>query len=752
MKEFSGEVSDEYYINLKNAIQKMDRGHNFNLISKAYSFAKTAHEGQFRLSSGQPYVSHPVSVALILLELGLDTSTIVAGLLHDVVEDTAVSIEALKLEFGSEVAAIVEGVTKLDSVIKKGIAGDSKVAYGVEAQQQIENIRKMLLATAKDVRVIIVKLADRLHNMRTASGWNEQKRRKKALETMEIYVPLAQRFGMAVVKEELQNLALKILDPIAYEEISKMLKFKQRKFKTRKLNSKTYIGHLESKVRQVLKPIVSNVKISGRVKSHCALYFKIYVNGKDWGEVFDIYAIRIVVDTILECYGVLGVVHNLFKPLQNRFKDYIATPKANFYQSLHTTVIDEFGIPFEIQIRTKQMQYMAEYGIAAHWKYKQNIIEQGNLEGKLSWLRRIIEMQQESENVDDFFRLFKTDIGSEEVFVFTSSGEVKSLPVHSTVIDFAYLLGSNVGNRMIGAKIDGQSVPVETKIESNQVIEIITTTSAKGCGPKRSWLNVAKTSIARNKIRAWFKKERHHENISRGRAELKKEFSRNGIDLKKAELPIFVEQIAKLQNFDSADDFYAALGYGAVNVHKIANRIKQAYLNFRKIDFKANFNLTNPIKISSRISRVFVEGIGRCTVVLSKCCNPILGCTVVGYITKNKKISVHCLSCANVRRIQNNVNRQNRFINVQFDESLNTTYCSSLKIVVQNTIGVIGAINSKLRNFKVEVKKFNAEFTSDGFIQMKISILIFGVNQLKNVVSALKKVRGVSSVNISTKF
>ena len=305
-----------------------------DIITKAYNFARQAHKGVRRLS-GEPYILHPIAVAQIACEeMGLGSTSICSALLHDVVEDTAVSIEALKLEFGSEVAAIVEGVTKLDSVIKKGIAGDSKVAYGVEAQQQIENIRKMLLATAKDVRVIIVKLADRLHNMRTASGWNEQKRRKKALETMEIYVPLAQRFGMAVVKEELQNLALKILDPIAYEEISKMLKFKQRKFKTRKLNSKTYIGHLESKVRQVLKPIVSNVKISGRVKSHCALYFKIYVNGKDWGEDFDIYAIRIVVDTILECYGVLGVVHNLFKPLQNRFKDYIATPKANFYQSL----------------------------------------------------------------------------------------------------------------------------------------------------------------------------------------------------------------------------------------------------------------------------------------------------------------------------------------------------------------------------------------------------------------------------------
>lgn len=744
--------TDEQCLELKKAIKKADRGHNLGLIERAYEFAKKAHEGQFRLS-GQPYITHPVGVALILLELGMDTNSIVAGLLHDVVEDTKISSAVLEAEFGVSIAAIVEGLTKLKTVIKRG--SDSEGSKGVESVQmqhsQIENIRKMLLATAKDVRVIIVRLADRLHNMRTASGWVEKKRREKALETMEIYAPLAQRLGMTVVKEELQDLAIKILDPIAYDEISKMLKFKQQKIRKKNLKGRTYIEHLETSAFEALKSMVPDVKISGRVKSHYALYLKIYINGKEWDEVFDIYAIRIVVNSILECYAVLGAMHKLFKPLHNRFKDYIATPKANFYQSLHTTVMDEFGVPFEIQIRTKQMQYMAEYGIAAHWKYKQKIENASKLEEKLSWVRRIIEMQQESENVDDFFHLFKADLSSEEVFVFTPSGEVKILPVSSTVVDFAYLIGANVGNRMIGAKINGKLASIETKVESNQVIEIITTNS-KNYGPKRSWLGVAKTSVARNKIRAWFKKERRCENVARGRNEIKNEFLRNGIELKKMELPVFVEKIANFQGVGSVDDFYAAVGYGAINVSKIMNKIKQSYFEFRKIDFKSNENVISSIKISNKFSQVFVDGVGMCSFKLAKCCNPIPGCKIVGYITKSKTISVHCLGCSNVSHIQKNVSRQNRFIVMHFDEDLKQTYCSNLKIIMQNEGNVIGTITSKLINLKVKIKNFSADFVDEGSVQIRLSILVFCVSQLKNVVSALKKLRGVSSVVIATKF
>ncbi len=554
---------------LMAAVEKANKNMDLKIIKKAYEFAKKSHEGQYRLS-GEEYITHPISVALILIDFGMDVNSIVAGLLHDVVEDTEVSKKKIAAIFGEDVASLVDGVTKLGNV-----------PLTTKRERQVENIRKMILAMSKDVRVIIIKLADRLHNMRTAKGWSEQKRRNKSLETMEIYAPIAQRLGMRLIKEELEDIAIYYLDPIAYEEITVMLKEKEKANAT-SLKSKSYIKYVENMAFNRIKNHVKDVKISGRLKSHCGIYFKVYVNGKDWDEVFDIYAIRIIVNTVSECYFVLGAMHDIFTPLANRFKDYISTPKPNMYQSLHTTVIGPGGVSFEIQIRTWEMHYTAEYGIAAHWKYKQKVNGQGSsLEEKLSWIRRMIETQQESENDEEFLQTIKTGLGGEEVFVFTPKGEVKSLPVGSTIIDFAYSIHSEVGNKMVGAKVDGKICQIERKIEMNQVIEIITTKS-QSHGPSRRWLNVVKTSEARNKIRAWFKRERKAENIEHGLEELKREFVRNGIQLTKNNFNKFVKEVCEKYNFSDVEKFYASIGYGGINILKLMPSIKNLYLSYEK--------------------------------------------------------------------------------------------------------------------------------------------------------------------------
>ena len=466
---------------LLSAIHSAERSYDVSLILRAYEFAKACHSDQKRLS-GEPYITHPVGVALILLDLGMDSSSIAAGLLHDVIEDTKTSKQNICEAFGEDIAFLVDGATKLKNI-----------PLHTQEEQQIENLRKMLLAMSQDIRVIIIKLADRLYNMRTADAWPEQKRRDKSLETMEIYAPLAQRLGMTTIKEELEDISFRYLDPIAYDEITEVLKQKRELTRSMDFGNKTYIEYIEQKVHDKIKDMVSRVKISGRIKSHYGIYRKVYMKGKDWDEVFDIYAIRIIVNTVLECYSILGAMHDMFTPIPNRFKDYISTPKPNMYQSLHTTVIAADGIPFEIQIRTFEMHYVAEYGIAAHWKYKQGVDKNDDLAKKMAWIRHIIELQQEAKNTEDLMNSIKTDIGSEEVFVFTPNGEVKSLPVGSTIIDFAYLIHSEIGHKMIGGKIDGKIAPIETKLKTNQVVEIITTKSASH-GPSRNWLNIVKTS------------------------------------------------------------------------------------------------------------------------------------------------------------------------------------------------------------------------------------------------------------------
>lgn len=716
--------------NLLNAIKHADHSYNIDLITRAFEFAKDCHSCQKRLS-GEPYITHPIHVALILINLGMDTNSVVAGLLHDVIEDTKVSKKDISEKFGTDVSLLVDGVTKL-----------SNVPLYTKEEQHIENIRKMLLAMSKDIRVIVIKLADRLHNMRTAQAWSEQKRRDKSLETMEIYAPLAQRLGMNTIKEELEDIALKYLDPVAYEEITQMLQ-KQELANSIYLNNETYVEYIEQKVYNKIKNIVSNAKINGRLKSHYGIYRKVYINGKDWEEVFDIYAIRVIVNSVSECYNVLGAMHEIFTPIPNRFKDYISTPKPNMYQSLHTTVIGTGGIPFEIQIRTFDMHYIAEYGIAAHWKYKQGVQNDG-LEKRLSWIRRIIEMQRESETAEDFMQSIKTDIGSEEVFVFTPSGEVKTLPVGSTIIDFAYSIHSEVGNKMIGGKIDGKIAPIETKIKTNQVIEIITTKSANH-GPSRHWLKLVKTSEAKHKIKSWFKKEKRSENIQEGMTEIKREFARNNINLVENELSVFLDSIARRHKFNSTDDFYAAIGYGGIVVSKIMPHIKDAYSKYKNVPVVSK--QVQSTRGFSSSSGVIVEGIDHCLVNLAKCCNPVPGNSIIGFITRGNGVTVHKTICPNILNTQKDITQLDKFIPVHWENSPNNRYISSLKILAQNQDNIVAKITSELSQLNITINELNAKFLKNNNVSIVFSIWISHISQLKTIIQKLKKLTGIISID-----
>ena len=507
------EEAAKTYADLVSLIEKSEKEYDLALIEKAYQFAEAAHQGQVR-RSGEPYIIHPIAVAYKLVEFGMDTPSVVAGLLHDVIEDTPVTYDDIVKAFGKEIANLTDGVTKL-----------GKIPFSSREEQQAENLRKMLIAMSEDIRVIIIKFADRMHNLATLEYVAPQKQRDKALECLEVYAPIAHRLGMRKVKEYMEDVSLKYLDPVAYKEIEDNLEARSTK-------RKQFIETTKEMIRSRVEPLIPGVYIEGRVKSVNGIYRKMFIQGKSFDEIYDVFALRVIVDTINDCYNVLGIIHDMFTPLPNRFKDYISTPKQNMYQSLHTTVISKEGIPFEVQIRTWEMHHTAEYGIAAHWKYKLGMTS-GNekpdsLEGRLQWIRNMLDNQSESEDITDLVRSIKTDLAPEEVFVFTPKGDVINLPMGSTVIDFAYAIHSAVGNRMIGAKVDQKIVPLDYKVKTGEIIEILTTKEV-GRGPNRDWLSIVRTSEARNKIRAWFKKEKRDENIVEGKAELEREFKRNGI-------------------------------------------------------------------------------------------------------------------------------------------------------------------------------------------------------------------------------
>ncbi|OUP68253.1 (p)ppGpp synthetase [Anaerotruncus colihominis] len=724
-----------YYVidDLQRAIDRSGRAYDREKIMAAYQLANDAHNGQCRVS-GEPYISHPIAVAIILVDLGMDSECIQAALLHDVVEDTDITSEAVEKQFGTDVALLVNGVTKL-----------GKISFTSREEQQAENVRKMLLAMAQDVRVIIIKLADRLHNMRTIEVMPEQKRRDKALETMEVYAPLAHRLGIRAVKEELEDISLRYLDPVAYHEIESMLELKRA-------DRQSFLEKIKDKIRERLAAEYNDIYVDGRVKSVYGIYRKMYIQGKAFEEIFDIYAVRIIVDSVNECYNILGIIHDLFRPLPNRFKDYISTPKPNMYQSLHTTVIDKEAIPFEVQIRTWDMHHTAEYGIAAHWKYKVGVTGRDKLEERLAWIRQLIENQKEADDVEDIVRSIKSDLSPEEVFVFTPKGDVISLPVGSTVIDFAYAIHTEVGNRMVGAKIDGRIVALDTPVRTGQIIEVVTT-NAKDHAPSRDWLKIVKTTEARNKIRNWYKKERREENIEQGRGELEKEFRRNMITLPDGKLPEFLSAIAKRQHFELADDFLAAIGYGGVLLSKIMPRIKETFIRMYRTDPHAAPSPA-PVKqhrVRGASGGVIVEGLDSCLVKFARCCNPLPGDEIIGFVTRGFGVSIHKKDCPNVINSINDPNNAERWVRAEWalDQAKREHFKSTIEIVTDDRLGALADISVALSSMRISISTLMAREVKTGENVVTVTFTVSDIDQLNFIINNLKKIPGVERVTRS---
>lgn len=733
-KEFVPENPDELYGKLIKLVRENMTENDVSLVEKAYFIAKKAHEGQYRFS-GEPYIIHPVSVAIILYNLGMDGESMAAALLHDVVEDTDMTKENIQEEFGEDVANLVEGVTKL-----------GKVPIFTKEEQQAENVRKMLMAMSQDIRVIIIKLADRIHNMRTLSFMRPDKRREKAQETLEIYAPIAHRLGIRGVKEELEDLAISYLDPVAYKEIRDRLEQQQSK-------RKEYLDSIQKKISERIKLVVPNASISGRIKSVHGIYRKMYMQGKSFDEIYDIYAVRIIVDDVIDCYNCLGIIHDMFKSIPGRFKDYISTPKANMYQSLHTTVIGDEGIPFEVQIRTWEMHRTAEYGVAAHWKYKLGMSGRQKFEEKFSWIRQLLESQNVSENPQDIVNTIKTDLVQEEVFVFTPKGTVINLPAGATVVDFAYAIHSAVGNRMVGAKVDGRIVPIDYVVKTGEIVEIITS-SQQNKGPSRDWLKFVKTSGARNKIRSWFKKERREENILEGKMEVEREFKRNFIRLSDQQFDKFILEVAQRQRFNSAEDFYAAIGYGGISLNKMMPHIKDEYVKEFKQPEPVEedvIKITKPSQKKRTKSQdgVVIEGIDNCLIKLSKCCSPVPGDKIIGFITRGHGVSIHKRDCTNVPKVIELADEPDRWIPAGWDESVKEDFTATVSLTCLDRVGLMADISKMIADMRVMIYGINTKSKKDGRASLELTIGVNGIEHLNSVMAKLRKINGVLDVERS---
>ncbi len=697
-------------------------------VKKAYKIAADAHEGQKRLS-GEPYIMHPLSVALILASLGMDEASIVAAILHDTVEDTALTHEEVKKEFGETIADLVDGVTKI-----------GRVPLQTKEEQQAENIRKMLIAMSRDIRVIIIKLADRLHNMRTLEFKPEPRRREIARETIEIYAPIAHRLGIRPIKEELEDLSISYLDPVAYREIGESL---EKQSKTRN----EFLADIQGRIEERVKSVVSGAQVSGRIKSVHGIYRKMYMQNKNFDQIYDIYAVRIIVDTVIDCYNCLGIIHDMFNSIPGRFKDYISTPKPNMYQSLHTTVLGKEGIPFEVQIRTWEMHHTAEYGIAAHWKYKLGMSGKAKFEERLSWIRQLLENQSDSEDVEDIVTTIKSDLVPEEVFVFTPKGDVFSLPSGATVVDFAYAIHSAVGNKMVGAKVDGKIVPLDYKVKTGEIVEIMTS-SQQGKGPSRGWLSIAQTSQARSKIRQWFKKERREENIIEGRAQIEREFKRNFIRLTESEYNDFILKVAERQHCNSIDDFYAAIGYGGISLMRLMPRIKDDYSKLNKSD-EPVITLAQPKKRTKSNEGVVVEGIDNCLIKFSRCCNPLPGDDIIGFITRGHGVSIHTRSCTNVPDDISKAGEPERWIEAYWDKGIREDFKCTLQLYCLNRIGLLADVSSMLANMRIMINDISTRNTKDGRAIVMVTVSVNGVEHLNSLVSKIEKIDGVLSIERS---
>ena len=730
---------DEQFEKLENTVREYNPGADFKRIRESYEFAKQ-HHGEQRRKSGELYITHPLAVAQIVAEeLHLDSESIEAALLHDVIEDTDATYDDVAKLTSPTVADLVEGVSKL-----------TRIQYATKEDEQMENLRKMLIAMSKDIRVILIKISDRLHNMRTMEYQTPAKQKQKSLETMEIYAPIAHRLGMQRMKWELEDLSLKYLDPIGYDEIVSKLDAKRPEYDA--LMSRT-----QAQIDQRLNEMGIKHIVYGRMKHPYSIYRKMFSQNKSLDEIFDLFAFRVVVDTVSDCYNVLGVIHDLYKPILGRFKDYIGTPKPNGYQSLHTTVMGNEGIPFEVQIRTTEMHEIAEYGVAAHWKYKQNGQGAGT-EGKYEWVRRLLE-NQEGADAEEFIHSLKVDMFSDEVFVFTPNGDVQNLPAGATPIDFAYAIHSAVGNRMIGAKVNNRIVTLDHVLKNGDIVEILTSKNAKG--PSRDWMKIAKSNEARSKIRQWFKKEKRDENIANGRSAFDAELRHCGIAMKDVLDPEFLPVLLKKVAYPTLDDLYAAIGYGGFPAQKAVSRI-QGELQRRqqqrqqeqmlaeavaepKEDPKPADTPKQPKAVKSE-QGIIVEGLDNCLVKFSKCCTPVPGDDIVGFITRGYGVSVHRADCPNASE-EKRKEQPDRWIHVSWGTDTNDSYPTTIEAVCKDRLNLLLDISSALSTTKTFVLGLNTRSTEDGFAIIRIEIQIKDGAQLSTLMNKLHQISGVLQVN-----
>lgn len=713
---------------LVEKIRASEKPYDLEKITQAYKVAEKAHEGQLR-TSGDPYITHPLAVAAILLDYCMDTDTICAALLHDTVEDTDVTLDELRKKFGEDVALMVDGVTKI-----------GLVPLVSKEEQQAENIRKILMAMSKDIRVIIIKLADRLHNMRTLAARPPDKQRKTSLETMNFYAPIAHRLGMSDVKEEMEDIAIHYLDPYGCKEVEEQIAL-------HKEERDAFIDSIKKRIRERISDIKPEPIIEGRVKSIYSIYKKVYVKNKRFDEIYDIYAVRVIVQSVIECYNVLGVIHDMFRPIPYRFKDYIATPKPNRYQSLHTTVIGREGIPFEVQIRTVEMHNTAQYGVAAHWKYKAGI--SGNVSGekRFDWIRQLLERQQEADDVEAIADAIKTDLSPDEVFVFTPKGDVVALPTGATVLDFAYHIHTQVGNKMTGAKVGGRMVSFDYVVHTGEIVEILTSGSPN-YGPNRNWIEIAKTTEAKSKIRSWFKKECREENIERGREELEREFKRNNIAI----TPELLQTSASRQRLDSVDDLYAAIGYGGVSMAKIVQRIKEDQLRNHKEQQAIQAAAENPMESISENNRrsrkkgIIIEGMENCLVKFAQCCNPLPGDPIIGFVTRGFGVSIHKQDCVNVVNNRDDPENKDRWLKATWAGVEDSTYRATIDVIAEDRITIFADITTAIAANHIPLQEMNGHHLKNGNLDLVVTVEIAGVEQLSNVMGRIQKIPGVISV------